>query len=281
MFRHLIKNPSLWLIWAFSLLFSSCIEVQPPPPAPAIPTAQTNPVLHIGIDSNLATFESILTEHINVQDPRPQILFVRNTKDELQEQVRTEQLDGMFVYQKPAALDFWTMPVALDSIAIIAHSDLTLDSLSRAELQQIFTRDQQNWQPFSGQNLPISLFVMGGKSEIQKQFNERVMENRPFDVSAVVPLNLNDMLQAVENTEGAIGFMPTSAIDTEMAVQIVPVDSLFPQFNTVRSQQYPLTIPIYLVALSEPKGELRQLAAWLQSAEGQLSLSAQFVQIGN
>ncbi|MFT7584510.1 MAG: hypothetical protein ACI9EW_000927 [Cellvibrionaceae bacterium] len=64
-------------------------------------------------------------------------------------------------------------------------------------------------------------------------------------------------------------------------MQMVTVDNFFPQFNTVRSQQYPLTIPIYMATAEEPQGEMRKLAAWLQSADGQQSLSNRFVQIGN
>lgn len=286
MFRSFKKNLGYRLLYAITILIalSSCTEIKPPPPAPDIPIVQPNELLHIGIDPQLTMLRPILAEQTgNKAGGGSELIFVPNTNDKLQEQMLAQEIDGMFVYQKPTPSAFWTMPVALDSIAIIAHASLTVDSLSRSDLQQIFAGDLRNWQRFSGQDLPISVFVMGGESEIVDMVNKRVMENRPFDISAVVPLNLDAMLKAIADTEGSIGFVPTSVINPDAAanLQIVPVDRLFPQFNTVRSQQYPLTIPIYLASPNEPAGELRKLAAWLQSAEGQQSLSTQFVQIGN
>jgi ABC-type phosphate transport system substrate-binding protein len=50
--------------------------------------------------------------------------------------------------------------------------------------------------------------------------------------------------------------------------------------QTAASQQYPLSLPIYLVALREPHGPLRALLSWLQSADGQRLVGENYGQVG-
>ncbi|MFT7586375.1 MAG: DNA-binding transcriptional LysR family regulator, partial [Cellvibrionaceae bacterium] len=216
MFNHLKTISRINTVFSLCLLLiacTACIEVNPAPPAPKIPTPKPSDILHIGIDPNLVSLQTVLSEQLKLSRNDGQMtLFVTGSSDTLQRQVAAGELDSIFTYQKPAAPGLWTMPVALDSIAVIAHPSLNLSSLTRSDLQQIFAGDIQSWQSISGQNRPVSVFVIGAESGTRELFNERVMENRPFVVSAVVPLNLNAMLEAVAQTEGGVGFLPTSVI---------------------------------------------------------------------
>ena len=270
-----------FILLLLMLTLGGCIKIAPLPPPPELPTPEPAGLLTIGIESDLASLEPILAEWAVQNSEQFQTLFVTGSADQLQRQLAAGELDGIFVYQKPINASLWTLPIALDSITIIAHPALALNSLERSHLQQVFAGDIKNWETIAGQNRPISVFVLDNRSGVYTLFNERIMENRPVEVSAVVPLDQVEMLKKVAETEGGLGFLPTSRVDAESDVQVVPVDGFFPQFNTVRSQQYPLTIPVYMGAFEEPQGELRRLAAWLQSAEGQQTLATKFVQLGN
>lgn len=275
------------LLSLFVFLLSACVELDPPPPPPEVPAAESGHLIYIGIETSLdQQLRPILANHTaEAADPADELqVFISGSRADLLDQLKSGELDSVFIYQKPADNQLWASPVALDSITVITHPAITLNSggLNRPQLQQIFTADIKDWGSFSPSTQAIALFVFDHASGLHTLFNERVLENRPPGVSAVVAAHPHDMLETVAETEGSIGLLPTSALDPAgNQVQPIPIDGSFAQFSSVRSQQYPLTVPVYMVAPAEPQGELRRLAAWLQSDRGQQLLSTKFVQIGN
>ena len=272
------KRQIRWIVSILSFLLLGCIELATPPPAAEIPSIAPSHFTHLGIEPNLSSLQTILENSTNLLEN--QAVLVNGSPSELIDQVKSGALDGAFVYQKPADSTLWTLPIALDSISVVVHPAANVQGLTRPQLQQIFAGSTRSWQPVAGQDQAISVFVLDSTSGINQLFNERIMENRPFGVSAVIMPNLAAMNSAVAETDSSIGFLPSSAVINTQDTLPISVDEIFPQFNTVRSQSYPLTIPVYLVAVQEPQGELRELAAWLQSAEGQQALSQSFVQLG-
>ncbi|MEM8857147.1 MAG: substrate-binding domain-containing protein [Chloroflexota bacterium] len=267
-----------WICCLLSALLLGCIELAPPPPAPDFPTVPASQFLTMGIEPNLASLQSIIQDRSDLTE-NPAVV-INGSPSDLINQVKSGELDAAFVYQKPADSNLWTLPVALDSVSILAHPDVNVQAITRPELQQIFSGSVSTWQSFTGQDQAISVFVLDSDSGINHLFNARVMENRPFGVSAVIVPNSDAMISAVDQTPASIGFLPASLLNDSTNLAQLPIDGVFPQFNTVRNQTYPLTIPVYLVAAEEPQGALRALAAWLQSAEGQQVLSQSFVQLG-
>lgn len=267
-----------WLCGLLGFLLMGCVELAPPPPAPEIPTIAPSRFTHVGIEPHLSSLQTILESNPDLSES--QAIWVNGSPSELLNQIKSGGVDGAFVYQKPADPTLWTLPIALDSVSILVHPAANVQGLTRPQLQQIFSGSVGSWQAVTGVDQPIEVFVLDSGSGVNQLFDERVMENRPFGVSAVIMPNLDAMNSAIAETDGSIGFLPSSAVNPTLAISQVAVDGVFPQFNTVRSQSYPLTIPVYLVAAQEPQGELREIAAWLQSAAGQQALSEYFVQLG-
>ena len=102
------------LLLFFGLL-SSCVEVDPPPAAPEIPTVEPSELLRIGIESSLQSLQPILEEPLNqVANSSQMTLFVGGSTSDLQEQLLAGDVGGIFVYQKPVNGSLWTTPVALN-----------------------------------------------------------------------------------------------------------------------------------------------------------------------
>ncbi len=256
---------------------SGCIEQSPPPDPQPVPTAVAGELIFIGIESSLTALELILSSAELNQEPADQLVFVSGARDDLLAQVEAGELNGAFVYQKPAAAMLWSLPIALDSLTIITHPNVGVAGLNRPQLQQLFTAGLKDWSAVGGTPNSTQIVVLDTQSGLHDLLNDRILENRSLAAEAFVAPNPTEMQTYVAQTEGAIGYLPTSLFDPAAGVQPLSVDGFLPQSNTVQSQQYPLTVPIYIATAAEPQGELRQLIGWLQSAEGQQELARKFV----
>ena len=268
---------TLGLIMGLTLFLLGWIDAPAPPEPEGLPPIAAGELLYVGIESNLSAIGEVIEQAPEVVEGQIQIVPVHGARATLLEQVRSGEIDGALVYQKPAASDLWTLPIVLDSLTFIGHQELNGVPLTRSQLQQILTGGIGDWGAVNGSDAAIQVYVLDTQSGLHALLNSRVLENQALGSSVEVIAQPDQMLQSVAETVGALGYLPTSAYDPQAAVVPLPIDGLLAQSNTVQSQTYPFTVPVYLVASSEPTGELRALAAFFQSAEGVQNLSQQFV----
>ena len=87
-------------------------------------------------------------------------------------------------------------------------------------------------------------------------FEERVMQKRAVTRNAILKSSAKDVLDFVAQTPGAIGYVPLSQVDTR--VKAISIEGVAPTVETAANGKYVLTSPLYLIAQSEPLGDLRE-----------------------
>lgn len=107
-------------------------------------------------------------------------------------------------------------------LKVMAHDSVTVSQLNRSELRQIFTGHRQYWQD----GTKITVFVLQDSDQLHQQFCRDILQMFPYQLSrlwdqltysgqGVTPVRVstyNALIEALESTEGAIGYGEKSDI---------------------------------------------------------------------
>jgi phosphate transport system substrate-binding protein len=199
-----------------------------------------------------------------VNDPLP--------TTEALDRIRNDHLDLAVLSRSPDQLGIrlWTSGFAYDSLAVVVHPDSPVTNLTLTELRDIFQGRTFDWTPFggAGEVIPVS---REANSIARQLFEERVMTGRAVTQNAVLKASAQDVVEYVAKTPGAIGYVPISQVDG--TVKVVSLEGVMPNPTTAANGQYVLSSPLYLVARTEPQGDLREFVGWLLSDNGQQLLT--------
>ncbi len=186
-------------------------------------------------------------------------------------QVRTGQLDAVIVHTTPDQKDkVWVSGLAYDPLALIVHPTNPISNVTLSQLSDLFQGRTFDWTSFGGTG-EVMLVSREGEAYSRQLFEERVMQNRAVTRNAILKSSAKDVLDFVARTPGAIGYVPLSQVDAR--VKAISVEGVAPTVEAAANGKYVLTSPLYLIAQSEPSGDLREFAAWLLGNEGQTLLA--------
>jgi phosphate transport system substrate-binding protein len=187
------------------------------------------------------------------------------------DQLTTSKIDLAIVPSaiKPSST-IWTSGFGYDSIVVVVNPSNPTNGLSLAQLRDLFQGKTFDWTPFGGTGdvIPVS---REANALTRLMFEERVMGNRAVTQNAVLQPSAQNVIDFVANTPGAIGY--ASITDATSKVKILSIEGVTPNSTTAAANQYLLSAPIYLLAQSEPSGDLREFVAWLLSEAGQKMIS--------
>lgn len=230
-------------------------------PAPITPSAPT--LLRLGVPHTV--LPTLVTEPYKTQQPNVELQFIVGHPQTLLADLQTGQLDAIFTYRVPPQSDNWFNPVALDGLVIIQHPSQQTATYTTSDVVNLFARGDG-----------YTVYMREEGSAIQTLFNQQVMQGNRATIHANILATDEAMQTAVATTPNAIGlsFLSTTTTDVSM----VTLDGSPPTQNSVSTQTYPLTTPLYFyhATSDEPQEELRAFLAWLQSTEGQAILAEKF-----
>jgi phosphate transport system substrate-binding protein len=185
--------------------------------------------------------------------------------------VRNGQLDAAILHSEPEKKDgVWLSGLAHDPIAIIVHPSNPIGDVTLAQLSDLFQGRTFDWTPFGGAGEVISV-SRETEADSRRIFEERVMQARAVTRNAVLKASTKDVIDFVANTPGAIGYAPLSQIDER--VKAIAIEGTAPSAAAAANGKYVLSAPLYVIAKSEPQGDLREFMAWLLGDPGQTLLS--------
>lgn len=266
-------------LFLFLLLFVvSCAEETPPPPT--VPSPTPGSLLTVGLSSSATPVAGIVETGYEAA-AGVSVNFVLGNNATLFADLAEGNVDAVLVHYLPPNSDYWYNPVALDGLALIVHPANPVGSLDRAQAQALFNGRIDSWAGLGGPSEPVVLVGRERGAGVRLLFNQRVMVEQRPSINMLVQPDNEALLEKVAAEPGAIGYTMLGAIAGRDDVMPVAVDGVAPTPNSVGTQNYPLTVPLYFVAPEEPAGAgtggaLRAFLAWLQGDEGQLILSEKY-----
>lgn len=171
-----------------------------------------------------------------------------------------------------------TTPIGRDALVFIVNADNPVQSLTQAQLTDIYTGKLTNWKQVGGSDLPIIAFQRPEASGSQSLFIKLLMgDTKPMDAPTELrPTEMGgliDELASYDNSQNALGysvFYYASYMYEQPGLRFVAVDGVLPSDETIADGSYPLLNEYYLVTRADtpedsPTAKLRD---WILSDEG-------------
>lgn len=201
-----------------------------------------------------------------------------------------QQARGSAASSPVAADPLVRVPIGLDGLALVVHPSNSIAGMSLVQLRDMFAGRLLDWQALGSDAGEIQLVSREDGSGSRILFETRVMGDERVALTAVVMPTSQDVVDYVAKNPQAIGYVsraevaewiteddapPASAAASvssaagQPRVKVLAVEGKLPTLATVRSQEYALTEPLYLISYGQPTGKIRQFIDFVLSPAGQ------------
>jgi hypothetical protein len=256
-------------------LFSACSEQPIPTPPKIVATAPSAP-LRIGLSDSAFALERLARMAYERDPGQAALHFIVGNDQTLLEDLDAGRLDAAFVYTVPESGDRRFAPTAFDGLVIFTHPDIQLVNTGIQEIKALFAGRVTNWSTFNLADSPVIIFGREPGSGAGTAFDNLVMGGLPVSADSLVAISEIDMLAAVKETPGAIGYGMMGSIE---GVGAIAIEGNQASLESITNDSYLLSLPLYFVSAEEPTGDLQFLLSNLQSKEGQSILGEKYGQL--
>ncbi len=163
--------------------------------------------------------------------------------------------------------------VAIDALAIIVNPNNKISTLTRDDLQKIYTGVSTNWKEFGGEDVKIVVLSREASSGTHVFFQEHVLLNNPFGPSTIFMPNTESIVEQVSQTRGAIGYVGHAYIDKGVKTLSISYDNGLsyyePTIENVRNHTYPVSRQLYYYYTESNEEKVKPFIDYVLSEEGQ------------
>ena len=169
---------------------------------------------------------------------------------------------------KSKGVNFKETTVAWDGIAVIVNGNNPIKSLTKRQVEQIFTGDVSDWSNVGGSAGKISVYTRNTSSGTYSEFKELAMKKRDY-VGSSQKLAGNEQIAAeVAKNPNAVGYVGL-AYAKAAGIKVVPIDGALPTKETVLAKNYPYARPTFFYTDGEPSGLAKDFIEFTLSEAGQ------------
>jgi hypothetical protein len=162
---------------------------------------------------------------------------------------------------KPA--DWFATPLLNTAISFIVHPENPIDRFEIKDLERIFSGSARLWSEFEDANQGLIVVVVSIEGDaVRNVVEEQILKSFSYTAEARIAGHAAGVIELVSTEPGAIGVIPTFALDDR--VRAVPVPGW--QFeNTLPGiDSSPGVLRIIATAPDEPQGSVREFLSWVQ-----------------
>lgn len=171
--------------------------------------------------------------------------------------------------------------VGYDAVAIYAHKDNPVDTLTLGQLAAMYGEggDVEKWS-----QVGVDMATIGAKDEVVRisrqnssgtyfYFREVVLNKKDFKLGSKDMSGSKDVVELVGRTKGAIGYSGMGYASEDVKFVKIAKDAnspaYVPSLENVASGNYPLARPLRMYTLGQPEGDIKAYIDWILSDAGQ------------
>ncbi|MEP6685553.1 MAG: phosphate ABC transporter substrate-binding protein [Verrucomicrobiota bacterium] len=158
--------------------------------------------------------------------------------------------------------------VAYDGIAIIVNSANPLKSLTKKQVEQIFTGEVADWSAVGGAGGKISIYTRNTSSGTYSDFKELAMKKRDYAGGSQKMAGNEQIASEVGKNANGIGYVGL-AYTKAGGIKVMPIDGILPSVQSVHAKTYPYARPTFYYTNGEPGGLAKQFLSFTISPAGQ------------
>jgi len=178
--------------------------------------------------------------------------------------------------------------IGFDGIALIVNQKNPIKSLTKSQVQRLFTGGIRNWREIGGEDAEVVVvsMEMGESSQVifSKYFGLHVLplangfrflsaDGKSAGQTAQLARRNSEAIVKVGEYAGAIGYLSMGAAlraENKLGtVRRVDLEGIAATRDNVKNKTYPIVRPLNVVSLGEPKGNVKVFVDYLLSAYGQ------------
>src|SRR5450631_4294054 len=147
--------------------------------------------------------------------------------------------------------------VAYDGIAVIVNSANPIKSLTKKQVEQIFTGDVADWSAVGGSGGKISVYTRNTSSGTYSEVKELARKKRDYAPDSQKLAGNEQIASEVSknpNSAGYVGLAYTKA----SGIKVVAIDGAMPSKESVLGKVYPYARPTFFYTGGEPKGLIKE-----------------------
>ena len=169
---------------------------------------------------------------------------------------------------KAKGVDMKETTVAYDGIAVIVNSANSIKSLTKKQVEQIFTGDVTDWSAVGGNGGKISVYTRNTSSGTYAEFKELAMKKRDYALDSQKLAGNEQIAQEVGKNPSGIGYVGL-AYTKAAGIRVVPIDGASPSKESVLAKSYPYARPTFFYTNGEPSGVVKEFIDFTVGSEGQ------------
>jgi len=165
--------------------------------------------------------------------------------------------------------------VALDGISVIINPDNTVESLSLAQIKDIYTGKTKNWKELGGPDATIVCYGRQSSSGTYIYFKEHVLEDEDYRADTQELAGNSVLCDSVARDVGGIAYVGVGYAAQRDDVKILGVmtdegaEPVKPTNEAVANGTYPISRYLYNYTDGKPEGVAKAYLEFALSDEGQ------------
>src|SRR5213596_2991407 len=158
--------------------------------------------------------------------------------------------------------------VAYDGIAVIVNSANSIKSLTKKQVEQIFTGEVTDWSAVGGSGGKISIYTRNTSSGTYSDFKELAMKKRDYAGGSQKMAGNEQIAAEVGKNANGVGYVGL-AYTKAGGIKVMPIDGIVPSVQSVHAKTYPYARPTFYYTNGDPGGLAKQFVDFTIGAGGQ------------
>jgi len=177
---------------------------------------------------------------------------------------------------KSRGIELKLTPIGREAFVFFVNAKNSVNELSTGQIQDIYSGKITNWQEVGGKNETIRAFQRpensGSQTMLQKMMEGKNLMTPPKEDVVAGMGGIIKQTADYRNYKNAIGysflFFATEMIHNN-EIHLLKVDGVYPDKNTIKNNEYPLTADFYAVTAGSKNPNNDSFIAWILSLQGQ------------
>ncbi|MDQ6860861.1 MAG: phosphate ABC transporter substrate-binding protein [Verrucomicrobiota bacterium] len=158
--------------------------------------------------------------------------------------------------------------VAYDGIAVIVNANNPVKTLTKKQVEQIFTGEVTDWSAVGGSGGKISIYTRNTSSGTYSDFKELAMKKRDYAGGSQKMAGNEQIAAEVGKNANGVGYCGM-AYTKAPGVKALPIDGVLPSVQSVQGKSYPYARPTFYYTNGEPSGLAKQFLDFTIGPAGQ------------
>lgn len=158
--------------------------------------------------------------------------------------------------------------VAYDGIGVIVSANNPVATLTKRQVEQIFTGDITDWSQVGGTAGKISVYTRNTSSGTYSDFKELAMKKRDYAPSSQKMAGNEQIAAEVAKNPNGIGYVGLAYL-SDPGIKTVSIEGNLPTQESVIAKTYPYARPTFYYTNGEAQGLAAKFLDFTLSDEGQ------------